>query len=536
MFTSRFLTVCLTLAFCLALGYAEVARLWPTPQHHSFGTKNVLLDNDFQFETSTQLSLLEDAFKRYREYILTSSLHAPEGTSAMSLVSVVSVQIDSRNLDLNMGTDESYEISITEMSISISARTVYGALRALETFSQLVEESSDGHLYIRQCPITIKDFPRYQWRGLLIDTSRHFLPVGTIKRMVDSLSFNKMNVLHWHIVDAQSFPYKSLSYPSFAERGAFRPDLVYDSATIKSIVDYAQQRGVRVVMELDVPGHAYWGDAAPHIRAQCPGGYSKNVNNYPLDPSKGETFDVISDLIGELSDLTIDDYFHLGGDEPVFSCWTKNTEIKQWMDSRGFKSGNDVYSYFFNKTLPFVYKKSKKPIVWHEAALLDSNLPKDTLVQVWSGESNVEKVINMNFDIIYSVGYYLDKSKPAGKVRYAFMQTMADFFEREPTRGLSELQASRIKGLSAAMWSEGVDANSIEERVWPRASGTADRAWIKLPDNVDMAYENRRAERQRCRMNGRGIRASPLVPWERGLRQVKGDLGNFCRFSVAPFN
>ncbi|KAL0246530.1 hypothetical protein GEMRC1_007742 [Eukaryota sp. GEM-RC1] len=520
--TNCLLVFSLLLVLCLS----DHLRLWPRPQQAVFGDLNIKIADDFRFVSSIHgVDILDSALVRYKSIINTVSLDTPTDIShpTISVIDTILIRIDIPDTNLNLETDERYSIDITSATITLSSHTVFGALRALETLSQLVEIDSSQSLVVRQIPLTIIDYPRYQWRGIMIDTARHYLPISTIKRMIDAASFNKMNVLHWHLVDAQSFPLSTPSHPELATKGAFRADLVYDTATIKDIIAFGKERGVRVVPELDVPGHSYAiGKGRPNIRAQCPPGLDKNVNNFPLDPSEKETFTVLSNLIGDMAEMFDDEFIHLGGDEIVFSCWTRNEKISKWMAKHGFKTGQEVFSWFFNQTLPFAYKNNKKAIVWHDAAIIDDNLPKSTLVQVWAGESNIAKVLDKNFKILYSVGYYLDKSRPAGVTRYAFMQTFTDFFSREPTKGLTSEQAKNITGLEAAMWSEGVDYFSIEERTWPRASGTADRAWIEVPKVVDMTYENKRVERQRCRMNGRGIMASAVIPGPDGI----------CKFAV----
>ena len=177
-----------------------------------------------------------------------------------------------------LGTDESYTLSISTTA-ELHAKTVYGALRGLETFSQLVQFDFETETYqIASCPISISDAPRFPHRGLMIDTARHFEPLSAIRGIIDSLPFAKINVLHWHLVDTQSFPFHSESNPKLWD-GAYDAQSRYTHGDIEAIVEYARLRGVRVMPEFDMPGHAQsWCVGYPEL---CPSKACKT----PLDVS-----------------------------------------------------------------------------------------------------------------------------------------------------------------------------------------------------------------------------------------------------------
>eukprot|EP00456_Euglypha_rotunda_P079822 TRINITY_DN7695_c0_g1_i1.p1 TRINITY_DN7695_c0_g1~~TRINITY_DN7695_c0_g1_i1.p1 ORF type:complete len:232 (+),score=35.28 TRINITY_DN7695_c0_g1_i1:85-696(+) len=182
----------------------------------------------------------------------------------------------------------------------------------------------------------------------MIDTARHFLEPATIYRTIDALAYNKMNTLHWHTVDAESFPVVINSYPNLSQAGAYDPTLaIYSQSVIANIVNYGYQRGIRVVPEFDIPGHAYsWGFGYPQVRCQCPSNLASNINNYPLDPSNDLTLQMVDAVIGEMAKLFTDQTFHLGGDEVVESCWTQNANVSDWMKSQGYTTGLQVFQYF----------------------------------------------------------------------------------------------------------------------------------------------------------------------------------------------
>ncbi|KAL0235879.1 hypothetical protein GEMRC1_002461 [Eukaryota sp. GEM-RC1] len=511
------------LSLFITLVLSDSSRLWPSPQEVTFGDYTVRLDSNFQFDSSSYNDILAGALERYHNFIKFYSVDTVDDKAPMATVSTVHVKPGDLNAPLEYGMDESYTIKVYTSSVFITSNTIWGCLRALETFSQLVESSPSHGLLIRSCPITVTDSPRWSWRGLLIDTARHYLPVRSIKKVIDSMSYVKMSVLHWHLVDAQSFPLVLPSQPDLAGKGAFRKDLVYDPATVKEIIAYAKTRGIMVIPEIDVPGHAYsWGFSDPDLIAKCPSRFQSNVNNYPLNPSNPKTFSVLKNIAKDMKSLFNVTWLHLGADEPNFKCWEEDPDVAKWMKEEGLKGGADVYRFFWEQALPIF--SEYRTILWQEAVLLGANPPKTSLIHVWEGLANVKKIVSQGYDILTSAGFYLDRQQPTDKERYGFIDTWRDMFEVEPLTGLTETEQKRLKGGEAAMWGESVDAFSIESRIWPRALAVAERLWFELKGDIDWKYEANRLERHRCRMVGRGVIAGPIVPGP-----------PICKFSVKPY-
>lgn len=159
----------------------------------------------------------------------------------------------------------------------------------------------------------------------MIDTARHYLPKSAILRTIDALAYNHLNVLHWHIVDAESFPLVSPSAPELV-KGAWTPESIYTPDDVEDIIQYAHARGIRVLMEVDVPGHAFsWGKGYPSVITRCPK-YEHNINNIPLNPAVDETWEVLENLLTDLlGDMLQDKYFHIGADEVVYGCWRESS-------------------------------------------------------------------------------------------------------------------------------------------------------------------------------------------------------------------
>lgn len=184
-----------------------------------------------------------------------------------------------------------------------------------------------ANCFMRNLPIIIEDEPAFPYRAIMIDTARHYLPVNLIYETIDALMYNKMNILHWHIVDEDSFPLKLQSHPEIADYAAFSPEEIYTTDQVRDIVRYAMVRGVRVIPELDTPGHAAsWGKAPQNQRVACTFGNTGYMG--PLDVTLDETYKLVKEVFIEIFELFPDPYVHLGGDEVVMTCYANRTEFE----------------------------------------------------------------------------------------------------------------------------------------------------------------------------------------------------------------
>lgn len=241
--------------------------IWPLPQTWQRGNKTIQIHEDVCFDFNNRNVILTEGVQRYRKLFFLKEDHpmipfnwsATEG-SVTGQVRLISVDVENTSETLDIDTDQSYSLVISTIhtkSVSIKAKTVYGALYALETLSQLVRWSSTHRVFvIPNVPWNITDSPKYKHRGLLLDTSRHYYAINDLYKVIDTMSWNKMNVFHWHLLDATSFPYVSRAYPQLAAKGAYSPAHQYTTSQILDLVQYAKQRGVRVLPELEAPGHS----------------------------------------------------------------------------------------------------------------------------------------------------------------------------------------------------------------------------------------------------------------------------------------
>jgi hexosaminidase len=370
-------------------------------------------------------------------------------------INTIEIHVSSANIRLLHGVDESYDISIQQNSsfATLKAVTVFGIVRGLETLGQLLEfgwtskEDKEQRFIIEDIPLSIQDTPSFEYRGLLIDTSRHYLPLTLIYANLDAMAMNKLNVLHWHLTDSNSFPYKAKSMPELAEKGAYYPKLIYTTVDIQNIVDEAYLRGIRVIPEIDMPGHSMSiGRSHPELLSPCLD--SPPWFDEPLDPTNPKVYDFVEALYKDLIDIFPDQLIHVGGDEVNLNCWKKSKQISKWMKDHNMTDEVQLYEYFETRLLSIVNVSKKTPIVWQEVFNLNLTISDDTIVDVWKGfdTKTIEQATNQSFRVIVSGCWYLDNLD----------QSFQKFYTCDPRNftGNHDL----VIGGHASMWGEHVDA------------------------------------------------------------------------------
>ncbi|XP_047968685.1 beta-hexosaminidase 3-like isoform X1 [Salvia hispanica] len=483
-------------------------NIWPMPVSVSFGSGNLHLSNDFELITkgskfADASGILKEAF--FRTIDIVRSSHVVElDTSKINpsfVLKGIHVIISSPSDELQYGIDESYKLNIPAhgkpVYAYIEAKTVYGALHGLQTFSQICSYSiSSRGILVHQVPWIIADQPRFSYRGLLIDTARHYQPLQMIKKIIDAMAYTKLNVLHWHIVDKQSFPLEIPSYPKLWD-GSFTIFERYTVADAAEIVSYAKKRGINVLAEIDVPGHAEsWGVGYPSLRP------SENCTG-PLDVSNDFTFKLIDGILSDFSKIFKFKFIHLGGDEVDTSCWIITPHVKSWLQKQGIDD-SDAYQYFVLRVQKLALSHGYEIINWEEAFNdFGSKLNPQTVVHNWIGGGVAEKIVKTGLRCIVSNQdkWYLD--------HYIRWQ---DFYSNEPLENITNHELhSRVLGGEVCMWGELIDAGDIEQMVWPRAAAAAERMWTSYDKLAkDPSDVRGRLSHFRCLLNQRGVASSPL--------------------------
>lgn len=362
-----------------------------------------------------------------------------------------------------LGEDESYALTVTDSSAQLTAPTPLGVLHGLQTFLQLVQITSTGFV---APAVTIKDQPRFLWRGMLIDVSRHFIPLDVLKRNVDGMAAVKMNVLHWHLSDDQGFRVESKTFPKLQEMGS--DNLYYTQAEIREFIAYAHDRGIRVVPEFDMPGHSRsWVIGYPDL-ASGPGPFTLEDGDPILDPTRESTYKFLEKFIAEMAKLFPDAYFHIGGDEVDGKQWNANPKIQEFIHAHGMKNNQDLQAYFNQRLEKILTKNHKIMVGWDE--ILHPDLPKNIVVQSWRGQQSLAVAAQQGYRGLLSYGYYLDLMWPAAR-HYAV----------DPMSGaaatLTPEQKQLILGGESCQWAEWVTPENIDSHIWPRNAVIAERLW-----------------------------------------------------------
>jgi hexosaminidase len=366
-----------------------------------------------------------------------------------------------------LGENESYSLDISASGAKLNAVTPLGIMRGLQTFLQMVQITPDGFAVPA---ITIQDKPRFPWRGLMIDVSRHFIPLGVLKRNLDGMAAVKLNVFHWHLSDNQGFRVESKKFSKLQELGS--DGLYYTQDEVRDLISYAHDRGIRVVPEFDMPGHSTaWFVGYPEL-ASAPGPYQIErkwgVFDPAMDPTQERTYKFLDTFIGEMAKLFPDQYFHIGGDEVNGKQWDANPNIQAFMRAHGLKTNQDLQAYFNTRVQKIVSKHGKTMLGWDE--IMRPDLPKDIVVQSWRGQDSLAAAAKLGYRGLLSFGYYVDLNWPASR-HYAV----------DPISGaaanLSPEEKQRILGGEACMWSEYVSPENIDSRLWPRTAAIAERLW-----------------------------------------------------------
>jgi hexosaminidase len=393
-----------------------------------------------------------------------------------------------------LGEDESYTLDITTAGAKLHAPNPLGTLHGLQTFLQLVSVTPDG---FAAPAISIQDQPRFPWRGLMIDSSRHFIPIEVIKRNIDGLEAVKMNVFHWHLSDNQGFRVESHRFPKLQESGS--DGLYYGQEEIRDLIAYARDRGVRVVPEFDMPGHSTaWFAGYPEL-ASGKGPYQVErkwgVFDPAMDPTNEKTYKFLNELIAEMSKLFPDQFFHIGGDEVNGKEWDANPNIQAFMKAHEIKNNQGLQTYFSQHVQDLVVKHGKTPVGWDE--ILVPGVAKTIVIQSWRGADSLAAAAKMGYRGILSNGYYIDLGWSAAR-HYAV----------DPMGGaaasLTVQQKERILGGESTMWSEYVDAENIDSRIWPRNAAIAERFWSPQ-GTVDVASMYARMESESERLEWLGL-------------------------------
>jgi hexosaminidase len=555
-----------------ALLLAPANALWPVPKKLSTGSEVLYIDQNVQVTYNgeplsfasgytsapgpkfSSKDVVQGGLSRAFDAIFEKNfvpwrLHKPnadfEPASNATKKVIKSIKIDQVKKDhpknfrpVDNTVNESYTLKVTSSGeVEITSRSYIGSLRALETLTQLFYQHSSGSVwYTTQAPVSIEDEPEYPHRGILLDVSRNWYEVDDIKRTIDAMSWNKMNRLHIHITDSQSWPLEIPALPELTAKGAYRKDLTYSPEDISDIYEYGINRGVHVIMEIDMPGHigvvdlaykdlivAYNAQPYHWWCAQPPCGAFR-LNSTKVYDFLDTLFD---DLLPRIAPYT--SYFHSGGDELNANDSMLDPDVRS--------NDTAVLQPLLQTFIDFVHGKVKKaglvPLVWEEMYTdWNISLSDDAVVQSWLGGTAVKdiaedghKVIDSNYNFWYldcGRGAWLNfDNGPAFNQFWPFndwcgpTKSWRLVYSHDPRAGLSKSAAKNVLGGEVAVWSESIDPQSLDTIIWPRASAAGEVLWSGRQDadgkNRTQYDASPRIEEMRERMVARGVRAAAIT-------------------------
>ncbi|MEI2718738.1 MAG: beta-N-acetylhexosaminidase [Gemmatimonadales bacterium] len=448
---------------------AQQHNLLPVPASVTMGAGSLTLDSTFTAAiTGYREPRLERAVQRAMRRLearMVVALPRTIGSTAPTKGLIVQVGRASPAVPA-LDDDESYRLDVTRQTATLTANTVVGAIRGLETFLQLYQQDAGGASLQMA---TISDAPRFRWRGVLVDAGRHFIPVEVIKRTVDGMAVSKLNVLHWHLSEDQGFRIEVKSFPKLHELGSDGD--YYTQAQVKDVVAYAADRGIRVMPEFDMPGHmTAWFAAYPEL-ASGKGPYQIDrkwgVSHPAINPTVESTYRFLDTFIGEMVTLFPDKSWHIGGDEVEPTEWKANPTIQAWMKVNKIADAHALQTHFNRRLFAILKKHGRQPVGWDE--ILAPDLPTGAVIQSWRGTNYLITAAKQGRQAILSAPYYLDHIK-----------TTTEMYLSDPLpagHDLTPAQQALVLGGEACMWGEYITQETIDSRLWPRLAGVAERFW-----------------------------------------------------------
>ena len=373
-----------------------------------------------------------------------------------------------RSGKLEIHEDESYILKVCSRQIELSAETDIGILRGIETLLQLLSVDNNGYYFQG---IEIQDLPRFTWRGLLIDSCRHFIPVEVIKRNLDGMCAVKMNVFHWHLTEDQGFRIECKTFPRLHELGS--DGLFYTQKQVREVIEYASERGIRVVPEFDIPGHSTsWLVGYPEL-ASVPGPYEIERKFGIFDPCFNpvleETYRFFDRFFKEMAELFPDAYIHIGGDEVNGKHWNANTDIQAFKKKNRIPDNHSLQAYFNRRIAAIITGHGKRMAGWEQ--ILQPGLPGTTIIQSYLGEESLVESARSGYPVVNSKAdeMYIDLLYPTD-FHYLYDPLPGDI-------PLNDKEKKLILGSEATMWGELVSPENIDSRIWPRTAAIAERLW-----------------------------------------------------------
>lgn len=382
--------------------------------------------------------------------------------------------------------DEWYQLNISKKGVAIRANSSKGLLYAISTLNQILFQTIKEGYY--QLPyLTIDDSPSYQFRGFMLDASRHMQSVQTVKFILDFMASIKLNVFHWHLTDDTGWRIESIKYPrlnlvgSYAIRSLDKEiNGYYTIDEIHEILDYAKQRNIMVIPEFDVPGHS-WSVMNTYPEFRCP--HVPYSNAFCAGNDRSLPF--IESLFDEIIDIFHPQYIHIGGDEREKDLWNTCPLCKKKMNDLNISNENELQNYFLNELSKYLHAKNVTTIAWAEN--LEGGIPKGQITQSWRLKNEATVAIKMGHQVIVSdnlecyIDYPENEKEKESKPDWMPILTTKKLYEFDfIPPNLTQEEAKLVLGGECPLWTEVVSENQIYFQIKRRIEAHAERSWTNL--------------------------------------------------------
>lgn len=501
----HFTLIALIFMLCPCFSRGQNTVIIPQPESCIAQSGRFLLD-------STVIIGMNDNSLLPQANYLQKNLEKADGIRLAVSQDEAKANIDFRLTELagRADTPGAYHLDVTPQKIIISASDNSGIFYGIISLLQLVDSKPAGKaILIAACRIA--DAPRYQWRGFMLDESRHFFGKEKVKQLLDWMAFYKLNRFHWHLTDDDGWRIGIKKYPALTAIGAIgnhtdtlAPALFYTQDEIRDIVDYAHDRFITVIPEIDMPGHA---TAANKAYPEFSGGSIHGYENYTFDPGNEKTYGYLSGILKEVNSLFPSHLVHLGGDEVALGmqAWAGRPTITRLVEQNQFGSLEDVEHYFFARMADTAVRMGNKVLCWDESA--SANLPPSRTIVLWWRQnfpSQLELAMNKKYDIVLCprlplyFDFVQDRSHISGR-RWngRFFNSLSDVY-RFPDLQMpaAALQSKLILGIQANLWTETVKSGKrLDFMIFPRIAALAESAWTLPSQKNETSFNERlRAE------------------------------------------
>ncbi len=478
--------LCVAALTCIT-AHAAFAIL-PAPQHLTRG------QGAFELHRGARIAAPADARIQWIADFLRDSIEAQTGVKLRVVASPARGRITLR-IDPTIHGNEGYRLDVTPKEVTISAADARGLFWGVQTFRQLLPLQHEVPPTIPA--MHIEDAPRYAWRGVMLDVSRHFYPVDFIKKQIDLMSYYKFDVFHWHLTDDQGWRIQIKHYPKLTQVGAWRSEAdgsrnggFYTQDQIRDVVAYARKRNVMVVPEIEMPGHASAALAA-YPGLSCSGkpitvpttwGVFHDVDCVGNDA----TFTFLQNVLDEVIALFPSPYLHIGGDEVPEGVWADCASCQQLARTHDLNGEQGLHGYFVRRIQTYLAGKGKTMVGWDE--ILEGQLAPQAVVEVWRGPDEANKALANGNRIIIASPFYLDT--PIDQM------TLQDLYRTDPfDNPLFAKYPGKVLGGEAPLWSERATPLNGDARLYPRLFAVAEHLWsASAPDWHDFLLRARAQE------------------------------------------